>query len=165
MKLFEEIRYMVRNVSRNLTENKIKCWADCGTLLGFIRDGDVIEWDTDADFSYFKKDRDKLILSLVKMIPKHQYRLHITTTGRIRLFSSFDSISPLVDFYMFENDSGLPSETGFLKEFTVDPKTKVILFETEYEFNLPIPKKYTERLIHLYGVDYLTPIKTDNYWG
>lgn len=40
--------------------NNINYWIDYGTLLGFIRDGEIIPWDRDVDFSIFASDFGKL---------------------------------------------------------------------------------------------------------
>jgi hypothetical protein len=41
-----------------LEESQIRSWASCGTLLGIIRDDNLIPWDNDADFDYFDKTKN-----------------------------------------------------------------------------------------------------------
>jgi len=41
--------------------NKMKVWADWGTLLGIVRHGNVIPWDIDGDVCLMKEEYDALV--------------------------------------------------------------------------------------------------------
>ncbi|PIC94704.1 hypothetical protein CSV69_15455 [Sporosarcina sp. P26b] len=43
------------------SQNKIKYFADFGTLLGVVRDGDLISWDDDIDLSILMQDYEEVI--------------------------------------------------------------------------------------------------------
>ena len=43
-----------------LNKHKIHYWLEGGTLLGMIRDGDVMSYDDDIDISIWTEDIDKL---------------------------------------------------------------------------------------------------------
>lgn len=47
-------------VSEIIQKQNIRCWVDDGTLLGLMRDGELIESDRDIDFSIWAKDEDQL---------------------------------------------------------------------------------------------------------
>lgn len=50
--------------------NDITYFIDHGTLLGIVRDGDIIPWDDDIDFSVYSDDLDKLIVCLRESISR-----------------------------------------------------------------------------------------------
>jgi lipopolysaccharide cholinephosphotransferase len=54
----------LRLVKEVLDEFGIEFWLDAGTLLGAIRDGEIIEWDNDIDLCMWNDDRKKLFLVL-----------------------------------------------------------------------------------------------------
>ena len=45
-------------VNNILLKHDITLWADLGTLLGFIRDGGFIPWESDIDVGCFEKKED-----------------------------------------------------------------------------------------------------------
>lgn len=56
-------------------QNKIDLFLEFGTLLGMVRDGDLIRWDDDIDFSVNEDDVEKmmnLILSEKSNLPRQQ---------------------------------------------------------------------------------------------
>lgn len=52
---------MLTTVKDLFDRNNIKFWPVYGTLLGFVRDGDFIEWDYDVDISVWYYDYDKIV--------------------------------------------------------------------------------------------------------
>lgn len=62
-------------ILKNLLDaNGIEFWLDWGTLLGAIREGNIIPWDNDLDIGIFKKDLEKL-LSIMPRIKKSGFHL------------------------------------------------------------------------------------------
>lgn len=47
----ELARSLIKHISQQAIEDNIPITVDFGTLLGIIRDNDIIEWDDDVDFS------------------------------------------------------------------------------------------------------------------
>lgn len=47
-------------------QSNIDLFLDFGTLLGLTRDGDIIDWDDDIDFSINEEDSEKLVNTLYK---------------------------------------------------------------------------------------------------
>jgi hypothetical protein len=54
----------LKAVKEVFDEFGIEFWLDAGTLLGAVRDGKIIEWDTDIDLCMWNYDRKKLFLAL-----------------------------------------------------------------------------------------------------
>lgn len=66
----------------------IKYWIDDGTLLGIIRDGDLIPWDHDVDVGISGESASKIISIRYKFFPKYIIRKrsknNIWLPGKIR---------------------------------------------------------------------------------
>ena len=64
-----------------LNENKFKYWLEAGTLLGIIRDGDLIPWDYDADIGIPAESADNIMKLRFKFLPKYMIkRRHIRSS-------------------------------------------------------------------------------------
>ena len=55
------MNYLLKHVVSALNDNKIPYYLDCGTLLGCIREGTIMEKDTDVDVTIHLSLWDKLI--------------------------------------------------------------------------------------------------------
>jgi len=54
-------RKSLLRVTKVFSENNIKYFADFGTLLGIVREGDLIPWDDDIDLSILMNDYDEVV--------------------------------------------------------------------------------------------------------
>lgn len=54
-----------------LNEKKFKYWLDAGTLLGILRDGDLISWDYDADLGIPAESADEIMQLRLDFLPKY----------------------------------------------------------------------------------------------
>jgi hypothetical protein len=59
----ENSRNLLVTVARFLDAQEIPYLVDGGTLLGIVRDGDLIPYDTDLDFSLFDRDIERVLAS------------------------------------------------------------------------------------------------------
>jgi len=151
-----------------LAEHGIVHWLDFGTLLGAVRDGELIPWDWDADFGILARDRER-ILSLREEIEAAGHSVYLGEPAAIRIYySETNKIS--IDLWMWhergdllvsEDENplilwpGMHDRTSFAAAF-VDELDEVELDGR----SLPAPAD-AERLLaeHRYGPDWRTPIR------
>ena len=73
-------------------KNDLCVWLDHGTLLGLVRDGDILPWDTDFDISVFEKDFECLKAIIVKEF-LHRSELKLRVSKRyIKIFTKYSPI-------------------------------------------------------------------------
>ncbi|MFH1850926.1 MAG: LicD family protein [Candidatus Neomarinimicrobiota bacterium] len=66
-----------------LDEYNIRYWLDCGTLLGIIRNGDLLPWDHDADICIDARDSQRLLDNIHKLPRKYWTSIRHNYTGRL----------------------------------------------------------------------------------
>ena len=106
------IRKTLKDVDSIFKNNDITYWMNGGTLLGAIRNGDVIPWDDDADLYVLLKDKDK-ILSLKPIFNKYGYDIVEHWIGfkifplngyKINNKKEFNYKFPFVDIFITEQE-------------------------------------------------------------
>ena len=60
----------LRDVKEVFDKNDVNFWLDSGVLLGAVRDGKIIEWDTDIDLGTWYNNLTKLISTFPKFKKK-----------------------------------------------------------------------------------------------
>jgi hypothetical protein len=83
----EHLLELIDCVHELLAEHGIRHWLDFGTLLGAVRDGTLIPWDTDADFGILARDADR-VLALRGDIEARGHRLSLDDPAVIRVHYS-----------------------------------------------------------------------------
>ncbi len=61
----------------------VRYWVDYGTLLGMVRDGELIPWDSDVDFSILEENKDHLFTHL------NDIAEHVSDTIRAKVSFEF----------------------------------------------------------------------------
>lgn len=56
------LKTILEYIDKLFRENRIKYWLDYGTLLGAVREKDLIEYDTDLDIGILNEDKERLLL-------------------------------------------------------------------------------------------------------
>jgi hypothetical protein len=172
--LYDSLAY----ISNILYENNIKHWVMYGTLLGAIRNNDIIPYDYDIDFGANINDVDKII-ELNKYIMKDGYSfskpysyIDDNKIWRVSLKISYNNIV-VGDIYLYDNFSD-----GFSRRFDIKTGTYFwpkATFPTWYINTLtnvkirdkifPSPRNPEILLLHWYGDNWKVPIKAKAQGG
>lgn len=176
----EEIFSHLKFISNLLTKNSIKHWLNYGTLLGALRQKDIIPYDYDFDLGVLIEDTEK-ILELNNEIEKDLYKFELTkgtlfkrNNNKLREYLWRVSIKVLYndlavgDLYIY-----CKCPDGFMRRF--DPKDKIYFWpKSTFPFfmienlgtleirdlEFPVPK-FPEILIeYFYGPMWKIPIRS-----
>jgi len=155
--------------------NNTTYWVDFGTLLGLVRENNIIPWDKDIDISTWENDFEITKNLFLNNPLLAEYRVDIFSSPskkRIDILT-LDNID-LADIYAWKNekdknginrncDKSFEHFNNILavKESHVGTPIEI---KTKYG-NAFIPEFYEDRLIYLYGNDWQTPDTTKNYWS
>ncbi len=163
----DHLRELAKFVHELLDRHGIVHWVDYGTLLGAVREGAFIPWDTDVDFGAFEKDREA-ILALEPEVLAAGHVVDTSGSGTVRInFSRLNEQH--VDLYLWREEDGLlrgdqdpkydwpglRGRTAFPRRY-VEQRTVVALYDQE----LPAPAPIHDFLVHhRYGPDYMVPAR------
>lgn len=181
----EEIFQHLSFTSNILKDNNIKHWILYGTLLGAIRQKDIISYDYDFDLGVYYEDTDK-ILNLNHLIESKGYKfekglgtLYSMKNKKDREYLWRVSIKimyneiPVGDIYIYKY-----CQDGFLRRY--DPKNRIYFWPNstfpnffvenlEYlEINnvfFPAPRFGQVLIEYFYGPLWKTPIKSASQNG
>ncbi len=111
---------MLEETSIVLSRLKIEYWLDCGTLLGAIRDNELISWDNDIDLGCWKTRNDYELKQLLKIefeelgyevfLTDHYMNIHLIDYSEFNLDLNFYTltngmaVTPSSSLYPFLND-------------------------------------------------------------
>ena len=180
----EEIFTHLKYIHSILEKNNISHWLMYGTLLGSIRNRDIIPYDYDFDFGIFYEDVDK-ILSIKQEDPS--YEITKTTGTLYSTYSKFKKSytkwrislkvnykeNPVGDLYIY-----YLYKDGYYRRYDPNEKIlfwpksifpKIFLDKFEYSFirdlKLPVPYKSICLLEYFYGPMWTIPIKASSQNG
>jgi len=156
---------LLENVVNNLEKNDCKYWLDGGTLLGAVRDKQLIPWDHDLDIG-IKYENDDILENLITQLRKKYYiralpfknHENIWNLGKYRIIKVyprkfiFFREKLCLDLFIFYPD-------------TLKPNNQKIYKYVVWNKNAYYDYKLLEELstISFYGREYSTPGKTIEY--
>ena len=86
----------LKQISELFNNHDIEYWLDFGTLLGAVRDGKIIEWDSDIDLSVWYKDYLK-VGSVCLKLKDIGFNVYFNTKSEIAISKNLCRIT--INFY------------------------------------------------------------------
>lgn len=160
-----KIRNTVAYLIKLFNEIDLHYWIDFGTLLGAVREGDIIAWDIDADFSIPQGEAGKIYPYIGRILQETDLvAVTCHDDGALKLMPYGTPWH--IDIYPWVSDGWRmrhPRACFGIKPWPIadieKPRTmKFLGLETK------IPYRTEIRLTRLYG-DYMTPVKKVPYWS
>jgi hypothetical protein len=156
----QEVTFFLEDL---LTRNGIRHWLDFGSLLGAVRNGELVPWDNDADIGIFEEDFEA-VRALTPEITAAGYHV----IGEMRILYGPYNWNHVDIWRWWERDGLLETHAAFDTRWiwpgAVDrirfPRSYVEEFEEVrlYGKAFPAPSPVHEFLReHRYGTSYLTP--------
>ena len=157
-----------------LTKHGIVHWLDYGSLLGAVRGGELIPWDTDVDFGFLGSDLERVV-SLGPEIAVPGYQLDMRDPCILRINFSPVNTQHIDIFPWVERDGvmlmdphpggdwpGMHGRDAFPRRFLDNLGTVTL-----HGYRMPAPSPVGEFLAeHRYGPDYMTPRRVvQNLWA
>lgn len=182
----DEIYTHIKVIHDLLERHQIKHWLIYGTLLGSVRQQDIIPYDYDFDFGILYEDRDKIV-SIAEKELDSKYKVEFTTGTLYSKASRFKKAetkwrvslkvkyndTPIGDLYIYYK-----CNDGFMRRY--DPMDKILFWPnstfpsilvdnldigTIRDLKLPIPNNPILLLEHYYGPMWVTPIQASSQDG
>lgn len=158
-----EANSVLRDVCSVLDANNIQYFLDGGTLLGIMRDGDLLPYDKDVDIGIFPNTPPESIYSLfdnregyICKRPKNAYeeKQHYWNIVVENVNKSI-----IIDFFYFHKTD------GFLSNGFYNPHQPIIWRRSSFEMtkythqgiNFTVPQDHTKYLSEMYGVEWMVP--------
>lgn len=161
----EHLLELIGFTSDLLSRYEILHWLDYGTLLGAVREGELIPWDGDADLGMLKRQEGS-VLALADEVRAAGHCLFAVDQGTIRVTYS-EANRRFLDLFIWEQRDGMllpledtdyawpgmASRLAFPERF-ISPLGEVSLHERAFPAPEPVEEFLSE---HRYGPDYATP--------
>jgi phosphorylcholine metabolism protein LicD len=99
---------MLVDTDNILNDLNIEYWLDCGTLLGAIRDNQLISWDNDIDLGCWKTTSDyEMKQELRSKFEELDYEVFLTDHYLNIHFKNHSDLNMDLNFYTDENDNAV----------------------------------------------------------
>lgn len=159
----KKLRTLAKDTAESFNINGIDYWTDYGTLLGIVREGDIISYDEDCDFCLVyspetERELHQKMLDVVKTLRQKDpdYILEYHTWGCYRIRHQ---VSPSVyaDLYLTRSENDLWIDpTGEVKKDLIGtpksinwqgvqikiPEYEIGVLESRYGKDWKVPKRY-----------------------
>lgn len=185
-KVYQELKYKFLEKQIALCKKHgVKCFADFGTLLGIVRDGDLIRNDNDTDLQIFGETLNK---DFFEELQKVFYAVPTSKSSFKKMFDDEDDYAQLMYIWLEDIDNKGKKITvkgssgqvvGMFGDMMVSypyengqrilrwPGWEVMTYDAKYAnrigtksfkgFDVPIPSSPEDYLEYYYGKDWKTP--------
>lgn len=152
------LRNILTQVVNKFNQHGIKYWVDYGSLLGIIRDKDIIkhDYDTDVCLSPNNPKLEEKLVQIVKELGDPYYlEYHPWSVDTFRIYKKGFLHSPYTDIYCTKLENGMYVDCSGKIPIEMVGKTQKIMWNG---IEISIPEKVHETLVWRYGKSYMTPI-------
>jgi phosphorylcholine metabolism protein LicD len=157
---FGRINKMFKLIIPILNKHKIQYFADYGTLLGIVRDGYILPWDYDVDFSIFAKNKNEIDNNNFKQALLNvnlTLKRSINNTYKVYFCEDVDDnsknyykITAHIDFYVwFDSNSqknNIVSRGCYLDWSPMTCNEMIIDYKRNLDDILPLKKIYVKQI-------------------
>lgn len=148
-----KLRVLAIETFKTLNNNNVKYWADYGTLLGIVREDDIILHDTDADVCVLDTPHTHEAMRKCAHQIEGDFHLEYHPWGAYRFRYNKMPFS-YIDIYLTKLQDGYYIDpTGKIPVELVGNTRKILWRGVEVN----VPEKTHESLVWRYGQDYMTP--------
>ena len=149
---------ILRDVTKVLEEKNLEYFISFGTLLGAVRHGGLIPWDTDMDIIVAEKDIDNITDTLQKafdgkktyVVREDTYSGNVGSIVRVDL-SKINTLHIDLFTYLDKDDYIVFERDLLFSKDEIYPLIKIPF----YDLQLYAPKNYLSHLEKQYGADYM----------
>lgn len=155
------LRRILKDVTEVMSAHGVSYWADFGTLLGLVRDGDIILGDKDVDLCVLDVERPRVMAAQADFAARG-YRLTGEGGAARKLMRVFDGRTPFyADIYPYTHD-------GDTLRSVLDPRddapAALVMDKTTVDFQgapVSLPREAERLLEYRYGPTFRTPRRND----
>jgi len=144
------LRILALKTIEKFNEHNVQYWVDYGTLLGIVREGDIIPYDTDVDICLIQTpDLHKKLKQIVNELKDYVLEYHDWGAYRIR-----ENPFVYADLYLINEVDGMYVDPTGKIPIELVGKTRLIPWKY---IQVRVPEKTHESLVWRYGKNYMTP--------
>ena len=150
--------------------NSCNYFFSCGTALGVVREGKLLDWDTDIDIDIIEPS-DYLVKNLIFQMKELGYSLYRTLEKANKFIQVVFVKRPYHSFdfcFWYEKKNYLINdvpETLFYLRKHPESLYKQFKYISVKNVEFKIPKDHNSYFIHLYGKDWRKPKRYSNWFS